>query len=172
MGRSCFSRWRLKATDCLFEFSDLFVCLAKLSTQVANLRVEILIPENGCYHADCNDHGHCKGGDRRDPPLQSSDDSKDAHDENNEHAKNNEADSPFLDRQFVLTHVWRWWWLDRLRKRLRPRFGQGPRATGFFPLPAPWFLGRSVLGGSRGSTFRAISKLSTQADYVARCGPQ
>jgi len=69
-----------------------------LSSQVANLRVEILIPENGCYHADCNDHGHCKGGDRRDPPLQSSDDSKDAHDENNEHAKNNEADSPMGKR--------------------------------------------------------------------------
>src|SRR5262249_51104754 len=86
-------------------FSDLFVCYAKLSSQVANLRVEILIPDDGCYHADCNDHGHCKGGDRRDPPLQSSDGSKDAHDENNEHAKNNEADSPFPDRQFVLTHV-------------------------------------------------------------------
>jgi hypothetical protein len=51
------------------------VCEAKLSSQVANLRVEILIPDNGCYHADCNDHGHCKGGDRRDPPLQSSDSS-------------------------------------------------------------------------------------------------
>ena len=68
-------------------------------SQVANLRVEILIPDDGCYHADCNDHGHCKGGDRRDPPLKSSDGRKDAHDENNEHAKNNEADSPFPDSQ-------------------------------------------------------------------------
>jgi hypothetical protein len=76
-----------------------------LSFQVANFRVEILIPDDGCYDANCNYHGHGKGGDRRDPPLQRSNSSKDAHDE--EHAKNNEADSPFPDRQFVLPHVWR-----------------------------------------------------------------
>jgi hypothetical protein len=59
--------------------------------------------------------------------LKSGDGRKDAHDENNEHAKNNEADSPFPDRQFVLTHVCGvdgGWKLPPTEETFDARFGQ------------------------------------------------
>jgi hypothetical protein len=43
------------------------------------------------------------------------------------------------------------------------------KSHGVFPPPAPWLLGRSVLGGSRGSTFRACRPNS---DFAAPCRPQ
>jgi len=82
--------------------------------------------------------------------------------------KNNEADSPFVDRQFVLTHVCHWRWLDRPRFRSMVK-GGGQEPRGFPPLPrpvVPWSLG--AWGAVEDRLSERFSKLSTQADYVAR----
>jgi hypothetical protein len=72
----------------------------------ASTAAEISIAtDNNRDHADCNDHGHCKGGDCHDPPLKGGDGSKDPHDHSNDHDKNSEPGSPFAHRQFVLTHL-------------------------------------------------------------------